>query len=54
MISVVDFSSDEEEILPDTAWDEEFTQRPFGEVNRELLEPPGDGNVIIFSDLDEE
>jgi hypothetical protein len=54
MIPVVDHSFDEEEIFPDTTQDEEFTRRLFGELNRELLGPPGDGNVIILSDSDEE
>jgi hypothetical protein len=47
-------SSDEEDLIPYTLWDEEFTKRLFGELNRELLGPPGDGKVIILSDSDEE
>jgi hypothetical protein len=53
-IPVVDLSSDEEEILPDTMGDEEFARRLFGELNREVLGPPDDGNIIILSDSDEE
>jgi hypothetical protein len=52
---VVDLSSDEEEdALPDTSRDEEFTQRFFGDLNRRLLGPPDDSNVIILSDSIEE
>jgi hypothetical protein len=29
-------------------------RRLFGNLNRDLLGPPGDGNVIILSDSDEE
>jgi hypothetical protein len=46
--------SDEEEPIHDTARDFEFTQRLFGELNRDLLGPPGDGKVIMLSDSDEE
>jgi hypothetical protein len=54
-IPVVDLSSssDEEDLIPYTSWDE-FTKRLFGDLNREVLEPPDDGKVIIFSDSDEE
>jgi hypothetical protein len=51
---VVDLSFYEEEIFPDTSQDEEFAQRLFAELNRELLGPPDDGNIIILSDSDEE
>jgi hypothetical protein len=52
---VVDLSSpsDEEEHIHDTAHDFEFTQHLFGELNRDLLGPPDNGNVIILSDSDE-
>jgi hypothetical protein len=36
------------------ARDFEFTQRLFGELNRDLLGPPDDGKVIILSDSDKE
>jgi hypothetical protein len=49
------FSSlDEEEFVADTSRDFEFTQRLYGELNRDLLGPPDDGNVIILIDPDED
>jgi hypothetical protein len=45
---------DEDKPIPDTACDFEFTQRLFGELNRDLLGPPDDSKVIILSDSDEE
>jgi hypothetical protein len=53
-ILVVDLSSDEEDLIPDTSWDEEFTKRLFGDPNCELLGPPDEGKVIVLSDSDEE
>jgi hypothetical protein len=47
-------SSNEEEFVADTSRDFEFTQRLYGELNRDLLGPPDDGNVIILIDLDED
>jgi hypothetical protein len=52
-ISVVDLSSDEEDLFPDTSWDEEFITKLFGDLNHRLLGSPSDGNVIILSDSDE-
>jgi hypothetical protein len=53
---VVDLSSpsDEEEPIHDTSHDFEFAQHLFGELNRDLLGPPGDDKVIIHSDSDKE
>jgi hypothetical protein len=53
---VVDLSSssDEEYLILDTSRDFEFTQRLYGELNRALPGPPGDGKIIILSDFDEE
>jgi hypothetical protein len=53
---VMDLSSPqgEENLIHDTAYDFEFTQCLSGELNRDLLGPPGDGKVIILSDSDEE
>jgi hypothetical protein len=50
---VVDLSSpsDEEELIHDISHGFEFAQRLFGELNRDLLGPPSDGNVIILSDF---
>jgi hypothetical protein len=47
-------SSDEECLILDTSWDEEFARRLFGDLNRDILGPPDDGKVIILSDSDEE
>jgi hypothetical protein len=46
-------SSDEEDFIADTSQDFEFTQRLYGEFNRDLLGPPGDSKVIILSDSNE-
>jgi hypothetical protein len=53
-ISVVDLSSDEEDLFPNTSRDEEFPRKLFGNLNRGLLGSPGDGNIIILSDSNEE
>jgi hypothetical protein len=53
-ILVVDLSSDEEDIFPDTSQDEEFAKKLFGDLNRELLGLPGDNNIIVLSGSDEE
>jgi hypothetical protein len=53
-IPVVDLSSDEEDIFPDISRDEEFIRKLFGDLNYGLLGPPGDGNVIILINSDEE
>jgi hypothetical protein len=52
--SVVDLSSEEEDAFTDTSRDEEVTRKIFGALNHGLLGPPGDGNIIILSDSDEE
>jgi hypothetical protein len=51
----VDLSSslDEQGLIPDTSWDEEFARRLFGDHNRDILRPPGDGKSLL-SDSDEE
>jgi hypothetical protein len=48
---VVDLSSssDEENLIPDTSHDFEYTQRLYSELNHALLGPPGDGKIIILS-----
>jgi hypothetical protein len=55
-VPVVDLSSssDVEGPILDTSWDEEFARRLFGDLNHGVLEPPGDGKVIILSDSDKE
>jgi hypothetical protein len=52
---VVDLSSssDEEGFITDVSWDEEFVKRLFGDINRDVLGPPGDGKIIILNDSDE-
>jgi hypothetical protein len=47
-------SSDEENFIADTSRDFEFAQRLYGELNHDLLGPPGNGKVIILNDSDEE
>jgi hypothetical protein len=55
-VPVVDLSLslDEEDFMADTSRDEDFTRWLFGELNRDVLRPPGDGKVIVLSDSDEE
>jgi hypothetical protein len=47
-------SSNEEDLILDTSRDDEFARRLFGDLNRDVLGPPDDGNVMILSDSDEE
>jgi hypothetical protein len=47
-------SSDEEDFIADTSHDFEFTQRLYGELNRDLLGPSGDDKVIILSNSNED
>jgi hypothetical protein len=53
-VPVVDLasSSDEEDFFTDTSRDEEFARKLFGDLNRDILGPPGDSKVIILSDSD--
>jgi hypothetical protein len=37
-----------------TSRDFEFAQHLYGELNRDILGPPGDGMIIIINDSDEE
>jgi hypothetical protein len=53
-IPVVDLSSDEKDLFPDTLRDEEFTRKLFSDLNRGLLGTPGDDNIIILSISDED
>jgi hypothetical protein len=54
--SVVDLSSssDERDLITDVSWDEEFARRLFGDLNRNVLGPLGDGKIIVLSDSNEE
>jgi hypothetical protein len=51
---VVDLSLGEEDAFPNTSWDEKIARKIFGDLNRGLLGPLEDGNMIILSDSDEE
>jgi hypothetical protein len=53
---VVDLSlfSDERDLIADVSRDEVFVRRLFGDLNRDVLGPPDDGNIIILSDSDKE
>jgi hypothetical protein len=55
-VLVVDLSSSsgEKGLITDVSRDEEFARRLFGDLNRDVLGPPDDGNIIILSDFDEE
>jgi hypothetical protein len=55
-VPVVDsaLSSGEEESIADTSRDEEFARKLFGDLNRDILGPPGDGKIIVISDSDDE
>jgi hypothetical protein len=47
---VVDMSSssNEEGLILDTSWDEEFAKRLFGDLKRCVIGPPGDSKIIIL------
>jgi hypothetical protein len=47
-------SSSEEESITDTSRDKEFARKLFGDLNHDILEPPGDGKIIVISDSDDE
>jgi hypothetical protein len=47
-------SSGEEDFFTDTSRDEELTRKLFGDLNRDILGPPGDGKIIVLSDSDDE
>jgi hypothetical protein len=47
-------SSSEADSITDTSRDEEFARKLFGDLNRDILGPPGDGKIIIISDSDDE
>jgi hypothetical protein len=40
-------------LVVDTSRDEEFTRKLFGDLNRDILGPPGDGKIIIIDDSDD-
>jgi hypothetical protein len=47
-------SSGEEDSVTDTSRDEELTRKLFGDLNRDILGPLGDGKIIVLSDSDDE
>jgi hypothetical protein len=47
-------SLDEENFIVDTSHDVEFARKLFGDLNHDILGPPGDGKIIILNDSDEE
>jgi hypothetical protein len=47
-------SSSEKDSVTDTSRDEEFARKLFGDLNRDILGPPGDGKIIVLSDSDDD
>jgi hypothetical protein len=41
-------------LVIDTSRDEEFTRKLFGDLNRDILRPPGDGKIIIIDDSNDD
>jgi hypothetical protein len=47
-------SSGEEDSVADTSRDEELTRKLFGDLNHDIIGPPGDSKIIVLSDSDDE
>jgi hypothetical protein len=47
-------SSGEEDFFADTSRDEELARKLFGDLNRDILGPPGDNKIIVLSDSNDE
>jgi hypothetical protein len=47
-------SSGEEDFVADTSRDEKLARKLFGDLNRDILGPPGDGKIIVLSDSEDE
>jgi hypothetical protein len=45
---------DPSSFIVDTSHDEELTRKLFGDLNRDILRPPGDGKIIILDDSDDD
>jgi hypothetical protein len=41
-------------LVIDTSRDEEFTRKLFGDLNHDILRPPGDGKIIIIDDSNDD
>jgi hypothetical protein len=41
-------------LVVDTSRNEEFARKLFGDLNRDILGPPGDGKMIIIDDSDDD
>jgi hypothetical protein len=41
-------------LIVDTSRDGEFARKFFGDLNRDILGPPGDGKIIIINDSDDD
>jgi hypothetical protein len=41
-------------LVVDTSCNEEFARKLFGDINRDILGPPGDGKIIIINDSDDD
>jgi hypothetical protein len=50
----LELSSGEDESIVDTSRDEEFARKLFGDLNRDILGPPGDSKIIVISDSDDD
>jgi hypothetical protein len=46
-------SSGEKDSVADTSQDEELTRKLFGDINRDIIGPPGDDKIIVLSDSDD-
>jgi hypothetical protein len=46
--------SDSSSLVVDTSRDEEFARNLFGDLNHDILGPPGDGKIIIIDDSNNE
>jgi hypothetical protein len=45
---------DPSSFIVDTSRDEELDKKLFGDLNRDILEPPDDGKIIILDDSDDD
>jgi hypothetical protein len=41
-------------LVVDTSHDEKFARKLFGDLNRDILGPPGDGKIIVIDDSDDD